>query len=309
MNREDKLAKLNQKKQASEMVILTNGTPFVEAFISVVDDFKKTVGLGVDINAEELVEQLSKIESFVPALEEVAQAVAKVHFPDVNVNVPDTIELNGLETATNEIKQAIELLHEIKKQKAPDITVQVESISKTNVSEISKSLDTNIKKLLLTTNKQYEDIQKTVLEKLDAIVKTINKNIVKKEVQQGQNASEFTPVRRVRAIGNKLVFDDDAWGGSSGGGVLEVGSPSFATNQTVVSTSATLLIEARNGRRGVLITNLSTKDVWIGNDTVTNSTGALLLGTRGTALFVPTQSAIYAIVDSATATVGIMETY
>jgi hypothetical protein len=90
---------------------------------------------------------------------------------------------------------------------------------------------------------------------------------------------------------------------------VETGNTTLAHNQVSVTNANTLIVASRSTRSGVLITNLGTTDVYIGNTGVTTSTGTLLLGTKGTALFIPTTAAIYGIVASGTQSVCYLEVY
>ena len=72
----------------------------------------------------------------------------------------------------------------------------------------------------------------------------------------------------------------------------------LVTAQVDVGSSPTLIIAARDDRRAVLVVNHGTADVFIGDSTVSALTGLLLPGTKGAALSVPTDVAIYGIVAS-----------
>jgi hypothetical protein len=77
-----------------------------------------------------------------------------------------------------------------------------------------------------------------------------------------------------------------------------------------VATTATQIVAERKGRRHVTIINHGTADVFIGPDAnVTTSTGALLAGTKGTAITIETQGAVYGIVAAATQAVSAIEAY
>jgi len=81
------------------------------------------------------------------------------------------------------------------------------------------------------------------------------------------------------------------------------------TNQVSVGSTATLIAAQRPGRLSVSIVNLSSTDIYIGPSGVTTSSGTLLLGTRGTALTVPSAVAVYGVVATGTASVSYMEVY
>ena len=96
-------------------------------------------------------------------------------------------------------------------------------------------------------------------------------------------------------------------------GVQSVGraSDNIATNQILVGTTAggTLIAAARIGRNAVTITNLGTTDVYIGASGVTTGTGALLVGTKGASITIPTSAALYGIVGAGTQAVSFVDTF
>lgn len=80
-------------------------------------------------------------------------------------------------------------------------------------------------------------------------------------------------------------------------------------NQISVGTSATLICAQRDQRRGILVVNHGTTDVYIGNSNVTTSSGILLTGTKGASISIPGNMAIYGIVGSGTQTISFIEIY
>lgn len=83
----------------------------------------------------------------------------------------------------------------------------------------------------------------------------------------------------------------------------------LGTQQEVVASTPTLLIAANLARVGVMITNLGTVDVFIGNANVTAATGSLLPGTKGAAMSLPFLGAVYAITGGGTQSVCVLEVY
>lgn len=79
---------------------------------------------------------------------------------------------------------------------------------------------------------------------------------------------------------------------------LNEGAANLDTDQIDVLDTATQIVPANPLRRGVSITNLGTNDVWLGTASVTSSTGDLLIGVRGAAVYIPTTAAVYGIVDT-----------
>jgi hypothetical protein len=70
----------------------------------------------------------------------------------------------------------------------------------------------------------------------------------------------------------------------------------------------TLLIAANQFRVGVLVTNLGTTDVWVGNFDVSSTTGSLLPGSRGAALSLPFLGDVYGVTGGSQ-TVSVLEVY
>lgn len=81
--------------------------------------------------------------------------------------------------------------------------------------------------------------------------------------------------------------------------VDSMGAETANTGQALqITTSPTLIVPART-RSGIELTNLSTVDIYFGFDsTVTPTTGHLLLGTRGTCKYIPTQAPVWAIASA-----------
>lgn len=87
------------------------------------------------------------------------------------------------------------------------------------------------------------------------------------------------------------------------------GSDDHASNQVSIADTATQIVGLRANRQGIVIINNSNTDIFIGDDTVTDTTGALLLGVKGSAITIETTAAIYGVVASGTATVSYMELF
>jgi len=75
-----------------------------------------------------------------------------------------------------------------------------------------------------------------------------------------------------------------------------MGSLTFDTGQVSITQTATSIVPASQQRTGVLITNAGTVDVYIGNSSVTTTTGALIPGIKGSSVAIPTRDAVYGIV-------------
>lgn len=87
-----------------------------------------------------------------------------------------------------------------------------------------------------------------------------------------------------------------------------VGSPSMATGQVAVGTSATQVVPARAGRVAVTITATSAVVFYVGASGVTVANGAYAGGATGASITIPTQAAVFAIGASAL-TVSYLETF
>ena len=85
-----------------------------------------------------------------------------------------------------------------------------------------------------------------------------------------------------------------------------VTSSSVSTGQVSVGTTATLVVASNTNRKSVIIRNQGTTDAYIGDSTVTTTTGLLIKA--GDAITLDrTTAAIYAIVASGTTTFGYLE--
>jgi hypothetical protein len=83
----------------------------------------------------------------------------------------------------------------------------------------------------------------------------------------------------------------------------------FATSQATVGTTATLIVAQRTGRDTVVVENTGTTDVYIGNSTVSTTTGLLLPGVIGASVALETTDAVYGIVASGTQKVCAVENF
>ena len=83
----------------------------------------------------------------------------------------------------------------------------------------------------------------------------------------------------------------------------------FKTAQATVATAATLIVAARAGRDTVIIENSGTTAVYIGDSTVTTSTGLLLPGVLGASVALETTDAVYGRVASGSQVVTAIENF
>jgi|ERR1700676_594078 len=88
------------------------------------------------------------------------------------------------------------------------------------------------------------------------------------------------------------------------------GTSNIATGQVSIANTATSIVSARGTRRSITVINHGTTDVFLGGtNSVTTSTGLLLIGAKGTVLKLDTASALWAIVASGSQTISFVEEY
>jgi hypothetical protein len=76
-----------------------------------------------------------------------------------------------------------------------------------------------------------------------------------------------------------------------------------------VATTATLIVAQRSGRDTVVVENTGTTDVYLGNSTVTTTSGLLLPGVIGASVAIETTDAVYGVVASGTQKVCAVENF
>lgn len=211
-SRLEKLELLKGKKNKG-ITLVTDSKEFFDAFGKKIDEFKKVLDAGVEVDAYELIEELKEFSSFTDTVSELCKSINNIDLPDININVPDTIKLDGLDQYSKEFKNTAEQLQAIAKIQLPDIDVKVESINQQNAEKITKQID-NLKQHNADLQKVYQNNLVKVLENFDKLIQAVKANTV----PFGQGVGDYLPVRRVRSIGNKLVFDDDSHEGRGGGG-------------------------------------------------------------------------------------------
>lgn len=112
-------------------------------------------------------------------------------FEENEKNHANTIDalLNKLEEV-NSFKEEVALV-----KQAIESIPKTESVSVSNLSE-------------LLSLKQEVDM-KPVTKALENLIKAVNKQVTDKVVIKNKKAEEFVPMRRVRSIQGRLMFDDD----------------------------------------------------------------------------------------------------
>ena len=87
------------------------------------------------------------------------------------------------------------------------------------------------------------------------------------------------------------------------------GAASMGNGQVSISDTATLIVAANATRRGVIIVNHGTTDVYIGAPTVTTSAGLLLAGTKGASISLGYKGAVQGIVATGSQVISYLEVY
>lgn len=184
MSRSDKLKELENRKAGTGMTIMTDGAPFIEALGNKIEELRKVLGVDLNVDLSDLVDQLSHIQKIAPLINELSSSVQ-------NIELPDSIKLTGLADLEKLVNQHIASINSIPKLKIPDANVKVD------VQQIGKAESDRIILLLKDIVDAVKDIEAP---------------------EDSQKVGDYKPVRRVRLVGNKLVFDDDSWAGGGGGG-------------------------------------------------------------------------------------------
>lgn len=83
----------------------------------------------------------------------------------------------------------------------------------------------------------------------------------------------------------------------------------FETAQVVIGTTPTLIAAARPGSDDITIENLGTTQVFLGNASVSTTTGFQLPGVAGASVTLPVTVALFGIVASGTQAVAVLRTF
>lgn len=199
------------------MIILTDGTVFLDTFGEKIEQLKKALDVSVDVDAYDLIEQLKGVEVIIPAIKSLVQAIDEIDVP----KVPESIKVEGMDEATDKMVEATskmveasKLLEKISEIDLPAVEVNVKSVSKQEANKIADKVDKLVKSnenTVSSNTKLYDN----VIASIDSLVKAVIDN---SNTPVKQATGDYIPVRRVRKAGNVLIFDDDAYSGSSGGG-------------------------------------------------------------------------------------------
>jgi len=84
----------------------------------------------------------------------------------------------------------------------------------------------------------------------------------------------------------------------------------LGTHQVTVTSAATRLVDKRQNRITLTVVKHGTQDLFYGcNETTSTTSGALLSGTCGTYISIPTTDSLYGIVTAGSLVVSVTETY
>lgn len=191
-NREQNLAKLESLQAAKKAkisakdkdIVITDAEAFVKALQIKIEELRKALNTDVQVNVDPLVEQLKQLKPIAPLINNLRLAIAGIVIPEM----PDKVSVIGLDQLSELLTRHISELKKLPDVHLPEanVKVSVEQINRENVKRIT--------------------------ERLDKIIKAVEDN------GASQDASDFIPVRRVKKVGNRLLFDDDTWSGGGGGG-------------------------------------------------------------------------------------------
>lgn len=171
MNREEKLALLKKRDDIKRFTITGDGSAFIEILEATVNELKDSVGGGIDLNADDLLDQLSKVGALKDNVDSLRKSIDDLKIPEL----PDSIQVDGLQS----LVEATKILA-TRKQELPDPQPLID-----------------IKKAIVDLTLKIEE--QTVPD-------------------QGQQPSDYTPMRRVVLVGKKLMWDDSFYTGGGGGG-------------------------------------------------------------------------------------------
>lgn len=261
--RAEKLKQLQLKKTSTKKSELNQ---FSTQLKQLIDELKQTLGVSLTVDTSELVNELKKIDSFSDTIKQLESVVSnfKIDVP----NLPETIELTGYEQLVVALKENILAVNSIPKTVTLDNleTIQklVNSIDKINVpdtlkvnntDDIQKSVEAGIETALkkvpvpkaeikIIDSEQatkfinaVESLKHDTTSTIEALCKGLSELIskVNTETYKGnQDASDYIPVRRVRKVGQRLIYDDDDWASRGGGGGTPLPTVVIDGNQVVL---------------------------------------------------------------------------
>ena len=89
--------------------------------------------------------------------------------------------------------------------------------------------------------------------------------------------------------------------------IIDIGSTAFANGQVTAASTSTLIVDTRDTRKGVLITNRGVVNLYVGTGTVTASAGYVLYPNESVSI--ATTAAVNGIAASGTCATHYIEEY
>lgn len=245
-NRREKLELLKQQKVTQKTVVVD-----VSSLADVLEEhivkFKALFDAGIDIKATNLIQELSEVKGLVPSIERFTNTLNALNIPDnIDLNIPESAELIGAKDIEEAIRQQNVLLRALNIPETIELKgiddlgkifkIQAKLLASVKIPEVVE-LDglPNLVKLIDKYIQQINKLEATLgkektvnvdfandkgIEKITDALDNLTKKIL--ENTPKQDASDFIPVRRVRKVINRLVFDDGQWiSGNSGGGGIQ----------------------------------------------------------------------------------------
>lgn len=169
------------------------------------------------MNRDEKLKKLSKASKELFVVTDSQEYIEELN---KQVNVLKQVLENGIEiTNLQSLLEEFKIIGDLKPL-IEDLSKAIESIEIPEQPEVPDSIKLEgvdklvgaLKDKSLLQSKPQPIVLKEVTDQLKLVVKAVQNRTV------SQDASDFTPVRRVRRIGNRLMFDDNEWSGGGGGG-------------------------------------------------------------------------------------------
>ena len=121
------------------MIVMTNGEQFIEAFNKKITELKEVLGTDLNVNVDSLIDELSSISTVSEQVKELKQAISDFVIPEV----PDDINIKGLQDVADTVALHVKYLKELKDFKIPDVEVKL--IDNQNIEKVISKLDDVIK--------------------------------------------------------------------------------------------------------------------------------------------------------------------
>jgi hypothetical protein len=233
LKREATLTALRQRQLVRD--VPSEQQPVIELLDERIAMLRRVLDVGVEVKADDILEQLASIGGVKDEVEGLRQAIRSLRFPDI----PDVVEIAGVDGLRKALDKHSAYVAALKDYAVPDVKVLVDVTDNQRIEEVTSRLD-------------------SLIGAAEAIV-----------ARTGQNPTDFVPYRRVRKVGNRLLFDDAPSGGFGGGsnGVISqistgvaAASSTIYDGQTAVTPKFTV-IEANNAGLAVIVPAVATKAI------------------------------------------------